>query len=330
MKRLYVILLAVATAAFMFSACQKPSSKPAGKDNEDDEKGQEQGGDQQGGDKGNTIEISIDGNFADWDAITESVANSNDYVDMLKGGSDDPIQVMKIASDPENIYFYFEFLAELLPQNEACGTWGSSFTEDALDVEMGDDDESFREVMHLFIDPDGNDKTGFLTFEDPEEGGPAIENLGSEMCAQFFMYFKPSIGEVCVAFEQTLIGPTKVGPVGENDQVDGDYTGDFDYNGTICQDEWPDSGDEAAFPLWGWQNFDDSGTGDNDCPRPSNWKSGKLDGSGIVKVEFALEKDDIVNLKDSDEELACGVIFDWDDRDAIYQATGVLRVSYAK
>ena len=49
-----------------------------------------------------------------------------------------------------------------------------------------------------------------------------------------------------------------------------------------------------------------------------------------MKVEFALEKDDIVNLKDSDEELACGVIFDWDDRDAIYQATGVLRVSYAK
>ena len=329
MKKLYVILLAVATAAFMFSACQKNAAKPAGNDKD---KEQDQGGDQNtpGGDDGKTIEISIDGNFADWDAITEAVASENEYADMLKGGSDDPIQVMKIASDPDNIYFYFEFLAELLPQNEACSTWGSSYTEDALDVEMGDDDESFREVMHLFIDPDSNGKTGFLTFADPDDDTEAaIPDLGSEMCAQFFMYFKPSTGEVCVAFEQTLIGPTKVGPVGENDQVDGDYTGDYDYNGTFCQD-WPDSGDDAAFPLWGWQNFDDSGTGDNDCPRPNNWKSGKLDGSGIVKVEFSLDKEDIINLKPSDEELACGVIFDWDDREPIYQALGILSVSYAK
>jgi hypothetical protein len=326
MKKLYIILLAAVTVAFMFSACQKPSNKPAGKDKDNDKEQQ----DQQGGDSGNNVQISIDGNFADWDAITESVANNNDYVDMFKAGSDDPIQVIKIASDPDNIYFYFEFTAELLPQNEACGTWGSSFSENALDVEMGDDDEEFREVMHLFIDPDGKGSTGFLTFEDPEkEGTPAIGDLGSEMCAQFFMYFKPSTGNVCVAFEQTLIGPTKVGPVGENDQVDGDYTGDFNYNGTFCQG-WPDEGEEAAFPLWGWQNFDDSGAGDNDCPRPDNWKSGKLDGSGVVKVEFSLDKDDIVNLKDSDEELACGVIFDWDNREPIYQATGVLRVSYAK
>jgi hypothetical protein len=323
MKKLYVIFIAASLAAMMISACQKPAAKPAGKE-------QEENKDQSGDNNGNAIEISIDGDFADWDAITESVASGNEFADMLKGGSDDPIQVMKVVSGTDGIYFYFEFKAELLPQNEACGTWGSSYSEDALDVDMGDDDETFREVMHLFIDPDSNGRTGFLTFADPDDdASPAIPDLGSEMCAQFFMYFKPSTGNVCVAFEQTIIGPTKVGPVGENDQVDGDYTGDFDYNGTFCQ-EWADSGDEGAFPLWGWQNFDDSGTGDNDCPRPSNWKSGKLDGSGIVKVEFLLEKDDIVNHKDSDEELACGAIYDWDDRDAIYQATSVLRVSYVK
>lgn len=281
-----------------------------------------------GGD--NPIEITLDGSFSDWDAITEKVASDNAYVDMATGGKDDPIHVIKISNDKDRIYFYIEFQADLLPQNEACGTWGSSYTEDALDVDYGDDDETFREVMHLFIDPDGSGKTGFYTFES-EDGGPAIPELGCEMCAQFFMYFKPSTGLVSVAFEQTLIGPTKIGNVGENDQVDdAGYTGDFDYNGTICQNDWPDSGAEAAFPLWGWQNFDDSGSGDNDCPRPYNWKPAPVEGSGIAKVEFALEKDDIVNLKDSDEQFACGIIYDWDDRDLIYQAIGPLSIFYVK
>ena len=299
--------------------------------NQDDKPGKSGGKENEKPDGGdNPVEITLDGSFSDWDAITEKVANDNAYVDMAKGDKDDPIQVIKISNDKERIYFYIEFLADLLPQNEACGTWGSSYTENTLDVEYGDDDETFREVMHLFIDPDASNRTGFYTFEG-EDGGPAIPELGCEMCAQFFMYFKPSTGLVSVAFEQTLIGPTKVGNVGEDDQVDdAGYTGDFDYNGTICQEDWPDSGSEAAFPLWGWQNFDDSGNGDNDCPRPYNWKPGKVEGSGIAKVEFALEKDDIVNLKDSDEQFACGIIFDWDDRDLIYQAIGPLSIFYDK
>lgn len=323
MKKLFITLLSIASVAFMFASCQKPANGNKGGNNNDKE-GQDQntpGGEDGDGGAG-TFNIQIDGSFADWDAISES----GDYADVFTGGNDDPIHAVKIAACPEGIYFYFEFQADLLPQNESSGTWGNSYEEDTLIV--GDDDDEYREVMHLFIDPDANDKTGFLTFADPEnEDSPAIDGLGSEMCAQFFMYFKPSTSEVCVAFEQTLIGPSKTGAVGDEDQVDENgYTGDYDYNGTFCQD-WPDSGDEAAFPLWGWQNPDNSGTGDNDCPRPENWKSGKVEGSGIVKVEFLLEKDDIVNLKGSDTELACGVIFDWDE---IYQATGVLRVSYVK
>lgn len=327
MKKVFISILAVCTVAFMFNSCQKPSSgnNNKGNDNNEQPNNETPGGNGESG-EATYPEISIDGNFSDWDAITDAVASNSEYADVIKGGASDPIQVIKVAASPDGINFYFEFQADLLPQNESSGTWGNSYEENTLIVGDGDDD--YREVMHLFIDPDSNGRTGFLTFPDPEDdSSPAIPDLGSEMCAQFFMYFKPSLSEVCVAFEQTLIGPSKTGAVGEEDQVDENgYTGDYDYNGTFCQ-EWPDSGDEAAFPLWGWQNPDNSGTGDNDCPRPSNWKSGKVEGSGIVKVEFLLEKDDIVNMKDSDEELACGVIFDWDE---IYQATGVLRVSYVK
>ena len=322
MKKVVLTILAASAVAFMFASCQKPANnnnnKPADEQKPDDQTP----GDETG------IEISIDGSFDDWNAITEAVASKNDNVDMIQGGANATIQTFKVAADKENIYFFIEFLADALPQNDAVGEWGSSFTENTLDVELGEDDEEFREVMHLFIDPDGNGETGFWTFEDPESGDPAISNLGSEMCAQFFMCFKPSAGVVNVAFEQTIIGPTKIGAVGEDDQVDENgYTGDFDYNKTICQ-SWEDEGDEAAFPLWGWQNFDNSGNGDNDCPRPNNWKSGKVESNGHVKVEFALEKEDIVNLKSEDEEFACGIIIDWNE--AAYQAIGPLRISYAK
>ena len=319
-KNIFRIAVLLMAGALLVMACKKSGvpSKPSG-----DDSGQGGGGSEPSGEK--APEIVLDGTFADWDAITAEVAQKNEYVDMMTGGEDDPIQVFKVANDADYVYFYIEYLADHLPQNDACGTWGNSYDEDAFDVTYGPDDEEFREVMHLFIDPDNNSRTGFYTFED-EEGNPAIPSLGCEMCAQFFMFFKPSTSLASVAWEQTIIGPTKTGKVGEDDQVDGDYTGDYDYNGTICQD-WPDSGDDAAFPLWGWQNPDQSGKGDNDCPTPDNWKPGKMDGAGIARVEFAVAKDVIVNLKPEDEEMACGIIFDWDE---YYQAIGALTIKYFK
>lgn len=325
-KNLFRIAAMLMAGSLLFLSCNKddqPGDTPGGNDKPG---GKEQPGgkDQPGGDTGSTI--LLDGAFDDWDALTEEVAKTNNHVDVAKGKAGETIQLFKIAADADNIYFYIEFLADHLPQNDACGSWGSSYSENTLDVELGPDDEAFREVMHLFIDPDGNGSTGFLPFAGDDGETPAIPALGCEMCAQFFMCFKPSTGTINVAFEQTLIGPTKTGKVGDNDQVDGDYTGNYNYNGTICQ-SWPDSGDEAAFPLWGWQNPDDSGTGDNDCPRPENWKSSKIQGN-IVKVEFSVPLDDIVNLKSDDDDFACGIIIDWSDE--YYQAIGPLNIEYVK
>lgn len=324
MKKSIVRMAALMMAgSLLLMACQKnpTPNKPNEENNQGNEEEKPSGGDE----GAKPLEIALDGSFADWDAITDAVAAKNEYVSVANGGSDDPIKVFKVAATEGAINFYLEFRADLLPQNESSGTWGSSNSEDTRIV--GEDDDDYREVMHLFIDPDSDKNTGFYTFADPETGDPAIPDLGCEMCAQFFMYFKPSTGLVSVAFEQTLIGPTKTGAVGENDQVDGSYTGNFDYNGTICQDDWPDEGDNAAFPLWGWQNPDDSGTGDNDCPRPENWKPAKVEGSGIAKVEFCVLKDDIVNLGKDDEEFSCGIIFDWSET---YQKIGSLSVSYVK
>ena len=317
--RFAVLLMA---GSLLVLSCNK-NNDPVKPDDNGQGGGKEQGGGNEQG--AQPMPIALDGSFADWDAITEAVANDNEYADAAKGGSADPIQVFKVAADADNIYFYIEFQADLLPQNESSGTWGSSFSEDTRIV--GDDDDDYREVMHLFIDPDSNTGTGFFTFLDPETGDPALPSLGCEMCAQYFMYFKPSTGLVSVAFEQTLVGPTKTGTPGDDDMVVGAYTGDFDYNGTICQDDWPDSGADAAFPLWGWQNPDDSGKGDNDCPVPEDWKPAKVASNGIAKVEFALRKDNIVNFNADDDEFSCGIIFDWGDS---WQKIGPLTVSYVK
>lgn len=310
-----------AIGALVVVACKKtPKPQPVGPDDPDDPTEQ----------KVNDIKITLDGSFSDWDAITAEVAKKNEFVDMKAGASDDPIQMFKVSSDADNIYFYIEFLADLLPQNDICSTWGDSYMgtpEGGYKNNTDGVNDNFREVMHLFMDPDGNGNTGFLTFagEDGEEA--AIPELGCESCAQFFMFYKPSTKLVSVAWEQTIIGPTNVGNVGDNDQVDAaGYTGPYDYNGTLCQ-SWPDSGAEAAFPLWGWQNPDNSGKGDNDCPVPADWKPGKVAANGIAKVEFALMKDNIVNFNDGDEEFSCGIIFDWGES---YQKIGPLTVSYVK
>ena len=226
--RVAALLMAGSLLALSCNKTDDPGNKPGGDDNTNTE--------QPGGDDGvKPMEINLDGSFADWDAITEDVADKNEYVDMKKGGSDDPIQVFKIANDADFVYFYIEYLADHLPQNDAYGTWGNSYDEDAFDAELGPDDQPFREVMHLFIDPDANESTGFYTFADEDGEDPAIPGLGCEMCAQFFMFFKPSTGLASVAWEQTIVGPTKTGKVGDDDQVDGNYTGDYNYNGTSAR-----------------------------------------------------------------------------------------------
>ncbi|MBR4809545.1 MAG: hypothetical protein IK031_04625 [Bacteroidales bacterium] len=316
MKKIFRFAAVLFLGALVAVACEDKPTPDDPKDNPDDPKDNPEV-------TVSPYKIALDASFSDWDAITKK----DDFADVYKGASDDPIQTFKITSDADNIYFYIEFLADALPQNDICSEWGDSYNgTPELGYKATDGiNDAFREVVHLFIDPDGNDRTGFYTFEsEEEEGEPAIKDLGCEMCAQFFMFFKPSTKLVSVAWEQTLVGPNKMGKHDGTGLPVGDPTGDYDYNGTFCQ-SWPDAADEAAIPVWGWQNPDNSGKGDNDCPRKENWKPAPAQ-NGIAKVEFSLEKKDMTNLKDEDEELACGIIFDWGGS---YQATSALRISYS-
>ena len=154
-----------------------------------------------------------------------------------------------------------------------------------------------------------------------------LPGLGCEMCSQNYFFWNYETSQLGVAWNQTVIGPTKVGTVGSDGMsVDSHgYTGNYDYNGTFFQ-SWPSDGDEAAFPLWGWQNYDGSGRGDNLAPRPENIAYSVI--GDIAYVEFAIYLEDIVNWDESFTEYAWGIVVEhhWglSDEDFI----GPIRGSY--
>ena len=237
----------------------------------------------------------IDGDFSDWDAIEgtgEFTAAATGY------GS---VRTIKTTSDEDYIYLYAEILTDALPQNSIAGEWGDSWN--GVQGFQGDDNNDYISGGFLvFFDPDGNSNTGF--YPNDWDGEP-FYGLGCEMCANEYLYFNPEKRAVCIAWNQVEVGPTQFGTYTDWG-IMAEYISDYDYNGTVYQ-QWPDSMDGAAFPLYGWQNADNSGRGDNIAPRPGNIASA-LSGD-LVRVEFAIEKSDIVNYSPSFSEYAWGICY---------------------
>ena len=325
MKKIFRFAAVMFIGALVAVACD-PNNKPG-----PDDPGKDPGKDDPGKDQPEEVTVSpykitLDGAFSDWDAITEAAAKDSPFAAVAKGAADEAIRLVKMTSDASNIYFYVEFSVDCLPQNDICSEWGNSWdgTPEGGYKSTDGINDAFREVFRIYVDPDGDDKTGFYTQEGDVEGEPAITDLGAEMCGEWFCFYKPSTKLLSMAWNQTCIGPTEMCKAEGGAKV-GDPFGTYDYNGTIYQ-SWPDSGDNAAWPLWGWQNYDGSGRGDNIAPNKDNWKPAPSDGS-VAKVEFAIEKKDITNLKDEDEEMACGFIYMWGGFD---QYVGPLRIQYSE
>lgn len=319
MKKIFRFAMLVMLGAAIAVACEdKPETKPV-----DNDKEQEGDKDKEKDTDAKALPIAIDGEFADWDAITAEVAKANDFADVWTVPADetDPaITVLKCSSDGENVYFYAEIKVEALPQNNICKEWGDSYKgclfnngKEGYGGEKGDadNDDIGDPNFNLFFDPDGNADTGFYTYA-ADEDTPAIPGLGCEMCAQniFFMCGD----KFSIAWNQTNIGPTKY-------LVDGNEA-DYDYNGTFFQEaDWNASGTVLQY---GWQNCNNDGAGDNVAPTPDNIKA--VVANGIAKVEFAIEKGELVNLSDEDTNYAWGVCYRFGDYE---QDCGPLKADYA-
>jgi len=113
MKKIFMILsvcLMAVTVAVSCSKEKKPAPKPDDK---------EQGGDEPGGEEGFKMEVSIDGDFSEWDALTEATADGEYCV--YEENSDPERNGMlrlKLTSDADNIYVYTELSYENIVQLE--------------------------------------------------------------------------------------------------------------------------------------------------------------------------------------------------------------------
>ncbi len=327
MKKVFFVLMMAATV-LVFSCKKANDSKNPATDPSKDAPETPSDDPAKPEDKAKPVEITLDGNAEEWAAITEASVKDNEFIGIAKGepdetGQEPAIRIAKTTSDADNIYIYLEIMKDALPQNSICSEWGDSYSgTPELGYKGDEENDSFREVMHLFIDPDGDPNTGFFTYAGKDGETPAIPGLGCEMCSQFFCFYNPETNKFGVAWIQTNIGPTKIADLNE----DGSWTekDDYDYTGTIFQ-SWPDGDTDAAIPRWGWQNEYNDGKGDNMAPRPENLFQGDLDDH--LFLEFAIEKSDITNLPDDATEFAWGIQFIYGDYN---QAIGPLSATYAK
>ena len=327
MKKVFMILGTCLMAALVVVSCSKPNSGGKQKDND---------GKSGDGDGKSTVEISIDGDFADWDAITAESASKDDCLD-IKTAAEGPIKCIKANSDKDNVYIYAEVEKSSLAHSAICGEWGSSmdgvdgFRGDASNDPVSENDIAFN----LFFDPDANVQTGFYTYVDEEEN-PLIPGLGCEMVAQNLFFWNLTTSKVGCAWSQTNVGPVKY-----REDADSAWQ-PYDYNGDYFQQANWDS--ENIFHRYGWQNdgYSDAGvaieggadgTGDNIAPAKGNLAS-KLVGD-IVYIEFSIDKDDLVNYESSFTDYAWGVCYNAvvkENDDLSYEmwTIGPVKASYSK
>lgn len=147
MKKVFMILGACLMAALVVVSCEKkndpkPNPKPDDKENPDDPEPE-----------GFSMEVSIDGDFSEWDTLTSETADGDYYIyDENVNASYNGMLRLKLTSDADNIYVYTELLYENIYVAEGGpftqgGSWTGFLpshpgTPGALIVYVGTDDDA--------------------------------------------------------------------------------------------------------------------------------------------------------------------------------------------
>lgn len=150
MKKFFMILGTGLLAALLVFSCNKQSNQ---KDNTKPSE-EEPGGEEPGGEDGFSMEVSIDGNFDEWDALTADTADGEYYIYDENSDPDyNGILRLKLTSDEDNIYVYTEinyeyiFVMETDEPTTGGGSWTGFIpqhigTPGALIIYVGCDDNA--------------------------------------------------------------------------------------------------------------------------------------------------------------------------------------------
>ena len=154
MKKVFMILGTCLMAALVVVSCgKKDEPKPTPKP---DDKEEQKPDDPKPEDPGFTMEVSIDGDFSDWDALTADTADGEYYIyDENTLADYNGLLRLKLTSDADNIYVYTEVNYEYIYVKEDSdgpvtggGSWTgwiptfSSDTPGALFIYVGCDDNA--------------------------------------------------------------------------------------------------------------------------------------------------------------------------------------------
>jgi hypothetical protein len=195
MKKVFMILGAGLLAALLVFSCSKPNNQKNNNKPDDKEQKDPEGG---GGEEGFSMDISIDGNFSEWDALTADTADGEYYIYEENSDPDyNGILRLKLASDEDNIYVYTEINYEYIYVKEDSdgpvtggGSWTGwipTFSQDtpgALIVYVGCDDNAnaaygARRIGDCSID----------AIKDGSDGEPMWDYMGFDAFPQYYFCF---------------------------------------------------------------------------------------------------------------------------------------------
>lgn len=241
MKKAFLLCAAATAAMTLLASCNKEEQK---NDNKKDD-GVEV-----------TANFAIDGNFADWDALTAETANEYDVIVPI---NDDykSLKAVKISSTDSEILVYAEIAVDKIQLSETAHEGGNS--------NDGHGDGTPGPFI-LYLDLDGNPETGFTTHSDAD-GNPLISGIGCEVGVEDYWFISAGDGKCYLGWSQIISEPT--------DAADGD-----EYQ----QDSWWQNGGTG-----GWDPAND-----NLAPRLDSYKT-KIEGS-TMKVEFAMERSVLASM----------------------------------
>lgn len=208
----------------------------------DDPKGN--GGENGGNEKPVTdvVNISIDGDFSDWDAITKSSEDGTVY--FCKDGAEGykNIRNLKATSDPDFIYMYFEVSASKICMKEG-GHHGDSM-----------DGMGFASPapIWIYVDSDNNSATGLKPhwIGDIDKGGLAFSDFQFDNGLNLFTWIAPETGLWDMGWQQANVKISSYMD-GDKEVVVEDGTSIEDgTNYKWITDEYPDG--------YGWSHFKDN------------------------------------------------------------------------
>lgn len=194
-----MILGAGLLAALLVFSCSKPNNQKNNKPADDKEQGggNEQGNsnEQGGGEEEFSMEVAIDGDFAEWDTLTEDTADGANYVCELNGSSElDGILRVKATSDKDYLYIYAEVNYEYIFEAE-----GGPF-------ELGNSNDGFHPShpgspgpLWVWVDADG-DASGAVATADEAEA--LWDYPGFDSPIQYYFCFDSEAGKMQMGWQQ--------------------------------------------------------------------------------------------------------------------------------